>query len=59
MSNVDEVKAIVAERVKRGSALVLLDNIDDYAAFADFFRIVSFAYGVEPPLDLSCVVVKS
>ena len=59
MPNVDEIQAIVTERVKRGSAVVLFNNIDDYVAFVDFFRIVSFAYGVEPPLDLSCVVVKS
>lgn len=48
----------VLAKVQRGSAVILFDNVDDYVDFAGFLRSVAFAYGVESPLDLSCVVLK-
>ena len=48
----------VLVKVQRGSAVILFDNVDDCVDFEGFLRVVAFAYGVESPLDLSCVVLK-
>ena len=48
----------VLAKVQRGSAVILFDNVDDCVDFEGFLRVVAFAYGVESPLDLSCVVLK-
>lgn len=45
-------------KVQRGSAVIVFDNVDDCVNFEGFLRVVAFAYGVESPLDLSCVVLK-
>lgn len=55
--NVNEILANVTKKVERGSAVIVFDNVDDCANFADFLRVISFAYGADSPLDLSCVVV--
>ena len=56
--NVDEILVNVTKKVERGSAVVVFDNVDDCANFVSFLCVISFAYGVDSPLDLSCVVVK-
>lgn len=56
--NVNEILANVIKKVERGSAVVVFDNVDDCANFVSFLRVISFAYGVDSPLGLSCVVLK-
>ena len=56
--NDDELWKRVAEKVERGSAVIVFNNVDDCANLVGFLGAISFAFGVEPPLDLSCVVLK-
>lgn len=56
--NDDELQKRVSQKVERGLAVIVFDNIDDCVDFAGFLRVISFAYGVDSPLDLSCVVLE-
>lgn len=56
--NDDELCKGVAQKVERGSAVIVFDNVDDCVNFVGFLNVVLFAFGVEQPLDLSCVILK-
>lgn len=50
--NVNETWTTLQEKVKRGSAVMIFDNVDDAISFVSFCNVVLFAYGVELPIDV-------